>query len=105
MRVTEYWTDYITIAWEPPESDGGAPITNYIVEKRDAGRTNWLKAGTIPADKTSFTAMSLFEGDEYYFRVFAENKAGPSATAVELSQPCKAKMPFGMMHHLQYSSK
>ena len=95
LRVTEYWTDHISITWQPPETDGGAPITGYIIEKRDAERSQWIKAGTVSADTTSFKADNLFEGAEYYFRVYAENKAGPSTQPAELSQPCKAKMPFG----------
>ena len=83
------------MAWEPPESDGGAPITGYIIEKRDASRTNWIKAGSVGAEVTSFKACNLYEGAEYYFRVFAENKAGTSRTGAELTQSCKAKMPFG----------
>ena len=95
LRVTEYWTDYISLAWEAPESDGGTPITGYIIEKRDASRPSWIKAGTVDANTLTFKAGNLFEGAEYCFRVYAENKAGPCAKPVELSQPCKAKMPFG----------
>lgn len=95
LRVSEYWTDFISLAWEAPESDGGAPITGYIIEKRDAQRSNWIKAGTTNAETCSFKAGNLFEGAEYFFRVYAENKAGPCTKPVELNQPCKAKMPFG----------
>ena len=36
-------------------------------------------------------------GTDYVFRVFAENKVGPSLTAAELDKPCRAKMPFGKL--------
>ena len=95
LRVKDYWTDYITVTWDSPESDGGSPITSYVVEKRDVSRPTWLKAGNVDADCTQFKATNLFEGAEYSFRVYAVNKVGPSKQAAELDQPCKAKMPFG----------
>ncbi len=95
LRVKDYWTDHITVTWEAPTNDGGSPITGYIIEKRDALRTTWSKAGTVPSDVTTYKASNLFEGADYFFRVFAENKVGPSKTAAELEKACKAKMPFG----------
>jgi len=98
--VKDYWTDYITVMWDSPESDGGSPVTSYIVEKRDVSRPTWLKSGTVDADCTQFKATNLFEGVDYSFRVFAVNKVGPSKQAAELDQPCKAKMPFGNFLYL-----
>jgi len=95
LRVKDYWTDYITVMWDSPEFDGGSPLTNYIIEKRDVSRPTWLKAGSVDADCTQFKATNLFEGVDYSFRVYAVNKVGPSKQAAELHQPCKAKMPFG----------
>ena len=98
--MKDYWTDYITVMWDSPESDGGSPVTSYIIEKRDVSRPTWLKAGTVDADCTQFKATNLFEGVEYSFRVYAVNKVGPSKQAAELDQPCKAKMPFGNLHRI-----
>jgi len=81
--------------WDSPESDGGSPVTSYVIEKRDMSRPTWLKVGTVDADCTQFKATELFEGVEYSFRVWAVNKVGPSKEACELDQPCKAKTPFG----------
>ena len=91
----DYWSDYITIAWDTPKSDGGSPITGFVVEKRDASRQMWIKAGTVRPDITTFKIGNLFEGVDYHFRVFAENKAGLSVTAVETEKSITAKMPFG----------
>ena len=57
LRVKEVWTNYITIAWDAPDKDGGSPITGYIIEKRDALRPMWLKAGTVEADQRSFKVL------------------------------------------------
>ena len=40
-------------------------------------------------------AENLFEGADYLFRVFAENKVGPSQKPAELQIPIRAKMPYG----------
>ena len=43
LRVTETNVDYVVIAWDVPESDGGSPITGYVVEKRDIKRSAFVK--------------------------------------------------------------
>ena len=61
LRVSEVWTDYITVAWESPETDGGSPITAYIIEKRDVMRPTWVKAGTVGPNEMSYK-VNIFEG-------------------------------------------
>lgn len=52
LSVKEVNKDYITVSWEAPETDGGTPVIQYIVEKKDATRTTgmWVLAGTVEAD-------------------------------------------------------
>lgn len=59
----------------PPENDGGSPILNYIVEKREVDRKTWTKC-TEDLKKTSFKVTNMTPGIEYYFRVMARNKYG-----------------------------
>ena len=33
--ITDWDSDRIDLKWEPPTKDGGAPITSYVVEKKD----------------------------------------------------------------------
>ncbi len=61
LRVSEVWTDYITVAWESPETDGGSPVTAYIIEKRDVMRPTWVKAGTVGPNEMSYK-VNGFEG-------------------------------------------
>lgn len=42
-HVTDITKDTATIAWQPPDTDGGAPIDNYIIEMRQSGETRWTK--------------------------------------------------------------
>ena len=45
FRATEVNKDYIVIAWDEPETDGGCPITEYKVEKCDAEKQAFFSAG------------------------------------------------------------
>lgn len=32
-----------TLNWQPPESDGGSPILEYLLERREVGKKAWQK--------------------------------------------------------------
>lgn len=61
--------------WLPPEDNGGAEITNYIIQYRLADRTFW-KPTTAPIPSSPYTVKELKEDLEYVFKVAAENVAG-----------------------------
>lgn len=68
--------DAMTVYWEPPEDDGGAMITQYVLEKRSRLNRNWRKATTEKIFGTQYRAGCLQEGQEYVFRVAALNEVG-----------------------------
>lgn len=82
----------IGLRWLPPADNGGGDILRYIVEKRDATRRSWQKVGETK--NLEITADKLVEGNQYFFRVFAENEYGVSEP-VELPEPVTAKNQFG----------
>ena len=94
LRVTEVSKDYVILAWEKPESDGGSPITSYTIEKCDAAKGTWFSAGSCDSTTLTFKVKKLFEGSEYLFHVAAENKIGVGEF-VALAKAVKAKLPFG----------
>ena len=63
----------VTIQWQPPREDGGAPLKYYLIEKKEATRSNWTRVDKITPDITSYCVQNLIEGNEYFFRVYAEN--------------------------------
>ena len=95
LEVVTVEKDQITLRWEAPVSDGGSPLTGYVLEKRDGSKpgSNWTGAGMAQAGREEFTVTRLFEGAEYLFRIAAENAVGTSEF-VELSKAVTAKHPF-----------
>ena len=58
----------LTLAWEPPASDGGGEISGYVVETCDAFSTRWVPVNRAPVGATSYTLRDLTEDAEYTFR-------------------------------------
>lgn len=76
LQATDWDKDHVDLAWTPPKNDGGAPITGYIIEKKDKFG-DWEKALEVPGDQLKATVPDLIEGQPYQFRVCAVNAAGP----------------------------
>uniref|UniRef100_A0A8C9RYT3 Titin-like n=1 Tax=Scleropages formosus TaxID=113540 RepID=A0A8C9RYT3_SCLFO len=91
FAVRDVKKDSVKLLWEPPLFDGGAKITNYIVEKRESTRKAYT-AVTNNCTHTSFVIMELQEGGIYYFRVRAVNEFG-IGIAVETKDPVKVAQP------------
>jgi hypothetical protein len=66
--------------WTAPESDGGTPITSYVVERKISSQadTTYVRTNT-GSSNTTFTATGLTNGTSYTFRVAAINARGQSA--------------------------
>lgn len=90
-EIKDYDTDFVELEWKKPESDGGSPITGYIIEKKDKYSPDWEKCAEVQGDITRGVAPDLIEGQVYEFRVRAVNKAGPGvpsdATDKHIARP------------------
>ena len=84
----------LTLAWVAPESDGGAAITNYVIEFRMEGQLQWKRLTENTIEKLTHRATKLQEGQTYEFRVAAENKAGQGPFS-DPSAPVLVKEPIG----------
>ena len=71
--------------WQKPKSDGGAKITDYIVEYKPKG-IDWSKSTRAFTTKTVFTEFNLKEGKTYDVRALARNKVneGKYSNEVEI---------------------
>ena len=59
LRVTQISADFASLAWEEPEADGGAPITEYVIEKKDTSKANWINAGMYTREFCIYIIMLL----------------------------------------------
>lgn len=92
LRGEDVDGDSLTLIWSPPKDDGGAEITNYVVEKREVGSSNWQRISSF-ATSTDIRIRNLTVGKKYDFRVMAENQYGTS-DPVETAEPILARFPF-----------
>uniref|UniRef100_A0A8B9FLI0 Titin n=1 Tax=Amazona collaria TaxID=241587 RepID=A0A8B9FLI0_9PSIT len=74
LKIKEVTKSSVTLTWEPPLIDGGSKIKNYIVENK--GSEKWSTCATVKV--TEATVTGLIQGEEYTFRVSAQNEKGIS---------------------------
>lgn len=92
-KYIEVCATSIKMSWEPPLKDGGAAISNYIVDKRETSRANWAQVcAKIKGNVLEFNVEKLIEGHEYQFRIRAENMWGVGDP--HITSPVIAKNPF-----------
>lgn len=96
--VTEVGRDFAHLSWTKPESDGGARIQGYWVDKREAGGATWMRINTTLCLTTQINVSNLIEDRQYEFRVFAQNEAGVSppsmaSTSIRIKDPNASSPP------------
>lgn len=77
VEMCDVTEDSVSLKWLPPAYDGGSPITNYIVLKRETTTANWMEVSSAVA-RCTIKIMKLITGVEYQFRIRAENRFGIS---------------------------
>lgn len=86
-NVDELTQDSATLTWKAPDSDGGSPITNYIVEMKSSGDAKWkVVSGKDTIMALTYIVKGIKTDKDLEFRIIAENKAGPG-------QPSAPSMP------------
>lgn len=67
----------LVLKWLEPESDGGSPLIDYLVERREVSKKAWQKVGVTSDGKTThIEAVGLKKGTSYTFRISAQNQLG-----------------------------
>ena len=54
VRVSSVTSDSCQVRWQPPEDDGGTPISSYVIEIRETTRSVWRRVGIVNATTTSY---------------------------------------------------
>ena len=88
----------VSLCWEAPLLDGGAEITNYIVEKRDSSKRSYSSV-TNKCTDTTYTIEDLSEKTSFFFRVLAENENGVGDSC-DTAEPVKATESPGPIKEL-----
>uniref|UniRef100_A0A670HYW5 Titin n=1 Tax=Podarcis muralis TaxID=64176 RepID=A0A670HYW5_PODMU len=101
--VKDVTKESAVLSWEAPENDGGAPVKNYYIEKREASKKAWVTV-TNNCHRLSYKVTNLWqvvnekctrqiakvtdlaEGVPYFYRVSAENEYG-------IGEPCELTEP------------
>lgn len=95
LIVTAVTKDSISVAWRPPKYDGGAEVTEYVLESRMIGRDNFTRVGG--EDKLTdrkFTLTGLKDGSSHEFRVLAVNQVGQGKPSF-CTKPIQCKDELG----------
>jgi uncharacterized repeat protein (TIGR01451 family) len=85
----------VALSWTAPESDGGASVTDYVIQRATRPNGPWTTVNDGVSTNTSFTVAGLFNGVEYFFRVAAVNSAGtgPFSDVVSATPATVPKAP------------
>jgi len=69
--------DSLSVTWRAPKYDGGAEVTEYVLESRMLGRDSFTRVGgDTKLMDMKFTLTGLKEGSSHEFRVSAVNQVG-----------------------------
>ena len=75
--------EQINLRWSPPDTDGGRPVTGYVLEFSSDGGGDWEVLSRLAGELT-YGHRGLRAGTVYHYRVSAVNEIGvglPSQTA------------------------
>lgn len=78
ITIEEVTHSSVSLSWRAPKSLGGLELTGYVIERRDRRHLSWLKVDRVKPSITSYCVQNLLEGNEYFFRIYAENSEGLS---------------------------
>jgi DNA-binding beta-propeller fold protein YncE len=83
----------VALAWSAPASNGGAVITDYVVEYSADGGVSWSTFADGTSTSTTATVTGLLNGTGYVFRVSAVNSAGTGSVSGSSSSVVPAGVP------------
>ncbi|XP_016102903.1 titin-like [Sinocyclocheilus grahami] len=91
VEVSDVRETSLCLKWLPPVYDGGSPVTNYVVLKRETSTPAWTEVSSTIA-RSTVKVTKLTKGEQYQFRVKAENRFGISDHID--SQSVTVKLPY-----------
>lgn len=92
-EVTDWTETTLTVQWKAPDSDGGSPITGYIVEYKEKMASQWKSFIESDVKKLQAVLPDLRTGAAYVCRIRAKNREGDSEPSAQ-TDPKIAKARF-----------
>ena len=92
VRLIGISEDSVTIEWGGVASDGGAPVSGFVIEKREPRSHYWSQVATVPPKVNSYVIQYLHRNSSYYVRVAAQNEEG-TGTFRDLMEPVTPMRP------------
>ncbi|MBI1346297.1 hypothetical protein GC163_08395 [bacterium] len=74
--------NHMILSWQPPQADGGAPVTDYAVEYKRHSESSYATWVDGVSTGTSATVNGLVAGTLYDFRITAINAQGSGASVL-----------------------
>lgn len=96
-EITDWTETTLSVQWKAPETDGGSPITGYVVEYKEKAASAWKSFVEPDANKLNAIIPDLRTGATYVVRVRARNREGdsePSATTPPKIAKARFVKPF-----------
>ncbi len=96
-------SESVKLSWNAPDSDGGAAIGNYVIEKHEIkSKRGWTVASRAIVRSTTYEVQNLIKGGTYEFRVSAENEVG-LGDASDACEPVMCQSKIGKFEiHIGY---
>ncbi|XP_072772194.1 myomesin-2 isoform X3 [Nerophis lumbriciformis] len=78
IKAYDINSEYVLVAWRPPNTVNEAPISGYFVDRCEVGSDAWVQCNDAPVKVCKYPVHGLKVGHRYHFRVRAVNSAGIS---------------------------
>jgi titin len=95
LQASDVSTDKMTVSWDPPVDDGGAPVTQYRLQWKKDGE-DWQGKGQLveagEAGGRQFELGDLQANTAYNVKVAAMNEAGEGPSSEALSQKTEGRV-------------
>lgn len=90
LRVSNVTDKSADVSWTAPDSDGGTPITNYIVQTRIIPRSTFTTVQETTETKVTLTG--LVADSQYMLQIIAVNAEGQSLPLQSREPICPEKI-------------
>ena len=77
----------VKLTWSAPADDGGAAVSDYVVDYRPVATLAWTTLDDGIGTSTSFTVSGLTKSVQYAFRISAKNAVGVGSRSIVSATP------------------